>query len=440
MSATSTPPPYGQTIACECGKTHNIDPRIVVYSADAIGRIPALAGRFGRGMRVAVLMDARTEKVAGREICATLAGSGREIVEVRVADPAPGESPVCDSETFAGVKEQCADAGLILPVGSGVLSDLGKWCACELDIPYICFATAASMNGYSSANVAAAVKGVKTVVRAMPPKAVLSSPSVICNAPSEMTVSGLGDVLAKSVSSADWRINHVMFGDYYCARANSLIAAIEPLVMDHPGRLRDHQSDAMEALFEALLLTGAAMTMAETSAPASGGEHLISHALDMMSMVDGSAHGMHGAQVGVGTILASELYRRIMALEHPVLRKTLLNVDRAFWGELGGEVENQYVQKTARLEQARELIGRQDMWNRIREEARVFLRAPEVIQRCLREAGGAYRAEHIGCTRDRLRRALLHAHEIRSRFTVLDLAYLTGVLPDAAGEVVEEWA
>jgi glycerol dehydrogenase-like iron-containing ADH family enzyme len=59
---------------------------------------------------------------------------------------------------------------------------------------------------------------------------------------------------------------------------------------------------------------------------------------------------------------------------------------------------------------------------------------------CLKRAGAAYRAEDIGCSRARLLRALLHAHGIRSRFTCIDLARLVGVLPEAAAEIVEEWA
>ena len=49
-----------------------------------------------------------------------------------------------------------------------------------------------------------------------------------------MTASGLGDLLAKSVSSTDWRLNHLLFGDYYCARSVGLIDEIEPLYLNNP--------------------------------------------------------------------------------------------------------------------------------------------------------------------------------------------------------------
>jgi glycerol-1-phosphate dehydrogenase [NAD(P)+] len=180
------------------------------------------------------------------------------------------------------------------------------------------------------------------------------------------------------------------------------------------------------------------MTMAETSSPASGAEHLVSHALDMMSSLDGVPHDLHGRQVGLGTVLASEVYRRIMSLESPHFSRVSMGIDRAFWGPLGDEVEARYAQKVERLQKAVEVLTQGDAWDRLRSEVEPFLRSPQRIRDCLKRAGAAYRAEDIGCTSERLLHALLHAHEIRSRFTVIDLARLVGLFPDAAAEIVED--
>ncbi len=431
---------YGKTIRCECGRTHRIDPQEVVWADNALDRLPATAGTYAATKRAAVIMDVRTGEVAGKEAARVLGASGWDVAEVFVADPSPGATPVCDEATYRDILLRCREAGIVVAVGSGVLSDLGKWASTELDLPYICFATAASMNGYSSANIAALVGGVKTVVRGKPPKAILATPSILRDAPYEMTASGLGDVLAKSVSSADWSMNQLVFGDYYCERCNSLIAGIEPLVMQDPEALARRDGAAIGALFEALLLTGVAMTMAETSAPASGGEHLVSHALDMMSLVDGEPHGMHGSQVGIGTVLVSEVYRRVMSIESPRIAGVSTEVNKPFWGKLAVEVESHHEEKIERLRAAARFLSAKGNWDRLRERVAPFLRPPERLRDCLKRARGAWRAEDIGCTRERLVRALRHAHEIRARFTVLDLARLVGVLPDTAAEIVEEWA
>jgi len=431
---------FGKTFECTCGKTHVIEPSQVVYSPDATDRLGEACARAAAGRRAAVLMDVRTREVAGSAGSRSLAAAGWEVTELLLSDSPAGGWPVCDDVTQQALARRLGRPDLIVPVGSGVISDMGKWLALERGLPYVSFATAASMNGYASANIAPTIRGVKSLVYARPPVAVLSSPTVLRDAPYEMTAAGLGDVLAKSVSAADWYLNRLLFGDFYCERAVGLIADIEPMYLDHPERLPERSDEAVEALFYALLLTGVAMTMADTSAPSSGGEHLISHSLDMMSSVDGADHDLHGRQVGVGTILASELYRRVLATESPRLTEPVGEVDRPFWGPLAGVVAEQYAQKLDRLAQAREKLSRPGAWDRLREALSPRVRPPQTVRECLRRAGGAFRAEQLGCGRDRLLAALLHAHEIRSRFTVLDLARLVGVMPAAADEIVQQWA
>ena len=429
---------YGQTIQCNCGKTHHIEPHRVIYEKGALTRLPRVLSEYATGRRVVLLMDIRTRDVAGKEAAALLRDADWEVSEIVVPDQAEGTSPVCDDHTHDWLLYQVVATDVVLPVGSGVLNDLGKWIAFDLNVPYVCFGTAASMNGYASANVATTIKGVKSLLWARPPRTVVSDPAILRDAPYELTAAGLGDILAKSVSSADWRMNHFLFGDYFCERSVSLIADIEPLYLDHPEDLRNRKPKAMAALFQGLLLTGVAMTMAGTSAPASGGEHLVSHTLDMMSSLDGVPHDLHGRQVGLGTVLASEIYRRVISLESPGFSLPAMDIDREFWGMLGDEIETNYAQKVERLQKAVEILSQGDSWDRLRAEVQPFLQSPERIRNCLKRAGAAHRAEDIGCTRERLLRAVLHAHEIRSRFTVLDLARLVGLLPQAVEEIVED--
>lgn len=431
---------FGRTIACECGKTHRIEPREVVYARDALDRLPGICAQATTGRRVAVLTDSRTHDVAGAAVCVLLKSNGWKVSEVLVPDPLPGHSPVCDDVTLGALLPEFAEVDLVVPVGSGVLNDLGKWASFKRGVPFICVPTAASMNGYASPNVAPTIANVKTLVRAHAPVAIVGDPAILENAPWEMTASGLGDILAKPVSSADWRLNHVLFGDYYCARAVGLIEHIEPLYLDHAEDLPARSSQAIKALFDGLLLTGVAMNMAETSSPSSGGEHMIGHTLDMMSFVDGAEHDLHGRQVGVGTVLAAELYQRVLAMESPVFSEPCRRMDHAFWGKLGPVVAEHYSKKIERLDRARHALAEGSAWDALREELSPMMRSPQRIHDCLMNAHAAYRAEHIKCDRWRLLDAFDHAHEIRARFTILDLARLVGILPNAAPEIVDAWA
>ena len=490
---------FGATFACTCGRTHTIEPREVHYGDDALERLPEIcaraAGTAGRApttataappagpaghplpsrargsegapRRVVVLEDVRTREVAGREAARVLAAARWQVRETIVPDPPgphgdkpaprhardrasqpasrsgttlPVSSPVCDDVTKAALEGEIEGAALVVAVGSGVINDLGKWLAFDAGIPYVSFATAVSMTGYASANVAPTVAGVKTLVRARPPAAVVASPRILCEAPYELTASGLGDALAKIVSSTDWYLNHRLFGDFYCQRAVGLIGDSEPLYMDQPERLVSRNPAAVGALFETMLLVGVSMTMAGTSSPASGGEHLVSHALDMMSSVDAVAHDLHGRQVGVGTVLAAAVYERVLALESPRFADPGDDVDGRFWGPLAGEVAEHYAEKRRRLGEAVAALSAPGAWNELRGRLASMVRPPSAVRECLCRGGAAQGAADIRCDRDRLLAAFRHAHEIRSRFTVLDLARLCGVLPGAYEEIVDRWA
>jgi glycerol-1-phosphate dehydrogenase [NAD(P)+] len=431
---------FGATFACECGKTHRIEPREVWFAAGAVEQVPGLCARSVKGRRVAVVMDVRTREVAGAAVARGLASDGWTVSELLVPDRKNGHFPVCDDVTQKKLAGALGPADLIVAVGSGVVTDLSRWLAEDRKLRFVSFATAASMNGYTSSNAAPTIAGVKRLMWAHPPVALAADPAIIAAAPWEMTASGLGDVLAKVVSTTDWRLNHLLFGDYYCARSVGLVAGIEPLYLDHPDELKARAPRAIEALFRALLLTGAAMTMAETSAPASGGEHLISHTLDMLSLRDGAEHDLHGRQVGVGTVLASELYRRVLAVESPKVAEAVAAPDAPFWGTLSGEMIPEYSAKVERLRRAAKKLAEPGEWDRIRADLAPRVRAPETIQGCLSGAGAAARAADLGISKEHLLAVLLHAHEIRSRFTILDLARLVGVMPKAADEIVERWA
>jgi len=219
------------------------------------------------------------------------------------------------------------------------------------------------------------------------------------------------------------------------------VGDIEHLYLDHPEDIRDGKPEAVKALFEALFGTGLAMTLVGTSAPASGGEHLLSHTLDMMAEVRGESHDLHGRQVGVGTLLSAALYQRVLAAENPMVRDLPAAVDDRFWSvpSVVAAIKEQYDAKRQSLAPARETLGRRREWDRLRERLPTEVKSPQVIRDWLQRAGGAVCLADIGCSRERIRAAILHMHEIRKRFSIVDLAWLTGVLPDAADELIDEW-
>ncbi|MBN1362883.1 MAG: sn-glycerol-1-phosphate dehydrogenase [Sedimentisphaerales bacterium] len=432
----------GSRFACECGREHLLPIRQFVYEPGAVDALGEIVREASGAKRAVVVADVRTWEVCGRRALNVLRRSGCHAEQMLVAD-GPHDGPVCDDATFGALLPRLreAQADVVVAVGSGVINDLCKWTSFELGLPYVVVATAASMNGYAAANVAARIDGVKVLVEARPPVAVIAEPAVIEQAPREMTTAGFGDTIAKYQSNTDWAMDNLLSDEYYCGFCAGIVNDIEHLYLDHPEDVAKGNSRAVGGLFEALFWTGAAMTLVGTSAPASGGEHLLSHTLDMAADVHQRRHDLHGRQVGIGTLFSAALYERILALEAPAPASLPARVDRAFWSSppVFEAIAKQYEAKRANLEIAARSIAKSDVWDRLRACVAPLTKSPATIQDWLRRAGGALTAADIGCSREQLASAVLHMHEIRKRFTVVDLAWLVGALPGAADEIIDEW-
>jgi glycerol-1-phosphate dehydrogenase [NAD(P)+] len=400
--------------------------------------LPEVLSSIVNGRRIVLTADRRTWDIAGRNAEETLKQTGWSATPIIVPDT-DHSGPICNEKTHDWLSDMLPSADIALAVGSGVINDLTKWVAFDHDLPYTVVATAATMNGYTAANVAPILKGVKSLIRARSPLVVFAIPSIIIEAPFELTASGLGDTIAKPVSTADWIFNKFFFDEYFCRYCSEMINTLEPFYFDHPEDIKNRKPSAIEALFKALLYSGIAMTLIGTSAPASGGEHLLSHTLDMMSSVDGVAHDLHGRQVGLGTLFSSAIYERIFQIDDPTFHASPLDVDKTFWGPLTENIHQQYEQKQPMLQILREKLADNQKWHAFLTACRDQVRSPDQIKNCLRTAGAAHTFKDIGCSRGRLREAILHMHEIRKRPTVIDLAWILGILPAAADDIIDQW-
>jgi glycerol-1-phosphate dehydrogenase [NAD(P)+] len=426
------------TFDCECGRSHKVPIRSIIYTEDAFVRLPEVLGSLVSGRRIVLVADKRTWGIAGEQAKEALEHTGWSVHDIIVPDTGKGD-PVCDDISHAWLNDRMPPADIALAVGTGVVNDLTKWSAFDKDVPYAVFATAATMNGFTAANVAPTIKGVKTLIRARAPLAVFAIPSIIVEAPFELTAAGLGDTIAKPVSTADWQFNHLFCGESFCRYCSEIINALEPYYLDRPADISDRRPAAIEALFNALLYSGIAMTVIGTSAPASGGEHLFSHTLDMMSSIDGVAHDLHGRQVGLGTIFASALYERILKIETPVCHPYPDDIDSTFWGSLAGNVRQEYEQKIPMFQAICEKLADGKTWGEFLAAGAAQVRSPAQIKNCLKTAGAAHTSSDIGCSRERMLAAALHMHQIRKRPTIIDLAWILGIMPGAAGEIIDRW-
>ncbi len=428
----------GPEVARELGLQRQLVPARLILAGDAAEQLARAVAELVPGGRVGVLFDTRTRQVAGERCLAALRQAGLEAVPHLVPDRGDRD-PICDDVTEQRLLSELPELGFLLGVGSGTVSDLAKWVAFQREIPAAIFGTAASMNGYAAANVAPSIEGVKSLFSARAHRFVAADPAVLAAAPLRLTSAGLGDIIAKSVSTADWKMNELLFGERFVPAVAGIIDELESHYTERPQAIAAGDAAAISSLFRALVYSGCAMTLQGSSMPASGGEHLVSHTLDMRAELEGSEHDLHGRQVGVGTIFAAALYERVLALDSPVFSPGPLPFDAAAWGARAGSVRSHFEKQSARLAEACDKLRQPGVWDRLRDALRPMLPSARWVKEILSGAGGAHRFEDIGVSRERLTWAVLNGAQIRERFTSLDLAWATGVLPGAASEIIDAY-
>jgi glycerol-1-phosphate dehydrogenase [NAD(P)+] len=202
-------------------------------------------------------------------------------------------------ETIADLKPQ-----ILFGVGGGTKIDAAKLSSAHQGIPFISVPTTLSHDGIASP--LASVKGFGKPYSAMSqaPLAIIADTKVISRAPWRFVISGCGDVISKFTAVKDWRLAHAERDEYYGEYAASLALMSATLVEENASQIQEGNDEGTRILLEALISCGVAMSIAGSSRPCSGSEHLFSHALDMVN----ASGAMHGEQCGVGSILMTYLH------------------------------------------------------------------------------------------------------------------------------------
>ena len=294
---------------CDCGKRHVCALEFLRIGPRAIRAVPEMVRALG-SERPFVLCDANTWEAAGRQADALLkeAGIGHQAYVIPCAGQkiAPAEwelgsalmhfDPACD---------------LILGVGSGVINDLSKVMSNALNKKSAVVGTAPSMDGYASNAASMEINHVKMTLFSHAPQGILLDTDILARAPMRMLQAGLGDMVAKYIALCEWRMSHLVTGEYYCENVARLMRSALKKVMDAAEGIPGRDPAAVQAIAEGLVISGVAMAYAEISRPASGLEHYFSHMWEMMALERGLPYDLHGIQVGIGTVLTLKLYEKL---------------------------------------------------------------------------------------------------------------------------------
>jgi glycerol-1-phosphate dehydrogenase [NAD(P)+] len=401
-----------------------------------------------------VIGDARTWEVAGAQIFEALTAEGRSPRRLILEPHGADDHLVCEDGAIAALETFLRTSERLNPiaVGSGTVNDIVKSASFGVGRGYQVVPTAASMNGYTSSISAVLSGGVKRTLPTHQPEAVFADVDLIRAAPPVMNQAGFGDLLSKPFSQADWLLSHIVRGVPYSDEAATLLDTPWRRMVDHAAGIGVGDSDAVEVLLETLLISGFSMAIAGTSAPASGAEHLISHYWDMeQHCQELPIRGLHGTQVGVGTLISAYTLNRLMTVTPEAFadlstRPTSLSPD---WVDTIGpdhpkltpdvvaEIQTQ-LRKKERHGEARqqELTTLAAQWSSVRERLKGVLLSPQEMMRALEAAGCPRRGSELAVSHAEFVRTVRVCRHIRSRYTHFDLADNLGQLEQWAEEAV----
>jgi glycerol-1-phosphate dehydrogenase [NAD(P)+] len=412
------------------GRPVRVGTRAIVIERSLDGGEAEWIAPLALGERLAVISDRNTYEALGRRVARALAA-------IAATDSVVLDAPRADLATVDELRARTSAAAALVAVGSGTLNDLCKYLAHRSGRPYLVFATAPSMNGYLTGTASLAQGGLRASLPARPPVAALFDLDVLRAAPARLIRAGIGDALCRTTAQADWLLAQHLRDAPYAEIPYLLQIGDEPALLDHGAAMIAGDPAAIAALTRLLVLAGLGMAIAGSSAPASMGEHLISHYIDTMARPHPGS--LHGEQVGVATLTLSRLQNALLRAERPPeVHATRFDEAalRARYGALLAERAIAAFRAKALDEAAADRMNARlaEVWPAITARLREVMLPTERLRAVLDAAGAPMTGVDLGLSSGFYRTAVRHAREIRDRYSILDLAGDAGVLEAFAAE------
>ncbi len=326
--------------------------RLVIGPTAALQAATELVGQFHRrgheadNAAVLLLTDATTIR-RGRDdlkalVNAQLAEAGFAVTPLVLGRP--GHSLHADDTALDAATAAAQSVQAVVSVGSGTISDIAKVASSRVgDIPLVLVQTAASVDGYTDDVSVVLRSGAKRTIPSRWPDAVLADTTTITTAPVELNTSGLGEVLSLFTAPADWALAYRSgLDDTFHETPRDLLLTFAGEPAQWAAGVSEGNVAAIEQLTRVLAIRGIGTGIAGTTACLSGVEHLVSHLLDMHAAARGHETGLHGAQVGVASLVAAAAWEHLAArlrVEPATLRSRSRDEQRARVEEAFGSLD-----------------------------------------------------------------------------------------------------
>ena len=427
-------------LECDCGRTHYAPIKAVDIRRGAINALPEYMHRFGYA-RPYILCDATTYKIAGERCAGVLreAGFAPDVLILRHL----GYDEATLGEIVINKPDDC---DVMIGVGTGSITDILRFASFKLGLPCFTVATGAPMDGFSASVGIMNVNNLKATMPAHSTEVIIGDTDVLSTAPYRMTVAGFADLIGKLNAINDWHLGVLINGDHYCRSIDTLVMDYVYDILGKAEAIKNRDAKAVGELMNALLLTGASISLYGSSRPISGAEHHFSHYLEVLGDQRGKPYAMHGEQVAVGTVLALTAAAKLASItpDFDAAREAAARYDHAAWEN---EIRRAYgdaadaiiaLEAQSGKNETTGRLKRIDIMQRHWDEVRAMLAGvypAEKLRALLKDIGCPCTPRDIGVTKAVLRDALLYCKETRARYTVYQLAWDLGLLERLADEL-----
>ena len=286
---------------CVCGREHTLETKKVVVEYNALANFEQYMEDVGlAGKRRAVVYDTMVYQLTeGKHVKAD-----QEIV-------LEAKGLRAEDTLIEEMMKQLDNPEVIVAFGAGTIMDFGRYPAYKLGIPFVAIPTLASSDGFTANICAAILNGQKKSTPMCAPILVVADLDIIKGAPARLVASGINDILAKYISLTDWRIAHLVAGEYFCPTVAELAEHALKLMREAADKYAATGVADHEAMTMAQMESGLTMQLLNHSRAASGAEHLMAHLVELHPPRFEKAEGIHGECVGVGTFECIKVYHEL---------------------------------------------------------------------------------------------------------------------------------
>ena len=295
-------------VNCTCGCQHHPIDKDIYIGKNLIEKIPGYILKRNLGRHCVLVADDNTYAVAGARVEKALLESGFTVVPCvlhRKGDALPDDLS-CGEVLLSITRE----TEFLVAVGSGTITDTTRINAERTGLPFVSVGTAPSMDGYASAVAPLLHRGLKIQRPAACPEIIVCDLDVLATAPLSMIASGVGDVLGKYIAKADWQLGQIINGEPCCPVCVEMVTNAVNALVENVDEIARKTEKGMRILIEALLLAGVTIMIIDNTRAVASIEHNIAQYWEMILVQQGKEPPMHGASVGVSTLLVWPLFER----------------------------------------------------------------------------------------------------------------------------------